>query len=256
MRFDKLEAITPTEYSRDVYIDMMLSRLGDRIKSVCDVGCGVGNLLLALEDRIIDAKGIDTSDESLSLARARIKSPRIKLEKKDAYELAEQFDLVFLTDILEHIQDDRSMVRFLHDRVIKKDGYLIITVPAHRRLYSKFDENAGHYRRYDKAALLAILKEGGFEPMLCWCYGQLAFHYIANAMLLFERSKDGAADVNAGPDRRFNERTRVSAIRKFSGISKLFVSRVNVLHHICFGLDNMLKNFSLGIGYCVLCRSR
>lgn len=254
MKFDKLEAITPTEYSRDVYIDRMLLRLGSRVKNVCDVGCGVGNLLLALEDRLLEAKGIDTSDESLSLARARITSPRIKLEKKSALELDEQFDLVFFTDILEHIQDDRSMVRFLHDRVVKKDGYLIVTVPAHRRLYSKFDNSVGHYRRYDKAALLALIKEGGFEPELCWSYGRFIFHYFANAMLLFDKKDNVDTDIDI--DKRFNERTRVSAIRKFSGISKLFVSRVNVIHHICFGLDNMLKNFNLGIGYCVLCKSR
>ncbi|MCX5677929.1 MAG: class I SAM-dependent methyltransferase [Candidatus Omnitrophica bacterium] len=254
MKFDKLEAITPTEYSRDVYIDKMLSILGSRVKSVCDVGCGVGNLLLALEDRLADAKGIDTSDESLSLARTKITSPRIRLEKKSALELDEQFDLVFLTDILEHIQDDRSMIRSLHDKVVKKNGYLIMTVPAHRRLYSKFDRNAGHYRRYDKAALLALLKEGGFEPMLCWCYGQLVFHYIANAMLLFDR-KDRASK-GADTDKCFNERTRVSAIREFSGISKLLVSRVNLIHRICFALEYMFKDLSLGIGYCVLCKSR
>ncbi len=153
MRFDKLEAITPTEYSRDVYIDKMLSLLGSEVKNVCDVGCGVGNLLLALEDRLIDAKGIDTSDESLCLARAKITSPRIKLEKKSALELDEQFDLVFLTDTLEHIEDDKRMIRFLHEKIVKKDGHLIVTVPAHRRLYSKFDAHAGHYRRYDNSVI-------------------------------------------------------------------------------------------------------
>lgn len=254
MRFDKLEAITPTEYARDVFIDRILSQLGDKVKSVCDVGCGIGSLLLALEDRLICATGIDTSDESLSLARARIASPRIKLEKKSAFELDEKFDLIFLTDILEHIQDDRSMVQYLHDKVVKREGYLIITVPAHKKLYSKFDSNAGHYRRYDKAALLSLIREGGFEPKLCWSYGRYFFHYFANAILLFDKKNNADTDIDI--NKRFNERTRVSAIRKFSGLSKLLVSRVNIMHHICFGLDNILKNSSLGIGYCVLCKSR
>lgn len=254
MKFDKLDAITPTEYSRDVYIDKMLSLLGSQVKNVCDVGCGVGNLLLALEDRLIDAKGIDTSDESLNLARAKITSPRIKLEKKSAFELDEQFDLVFFTDILEHIEDDKRIIRYLHEKIVKKNGYLIMTVPAHRSLYSKFDANAGHYRRYDKAALLALIRESGFEPELCWSYGQILFHYIANVMLLFD--KKNYANTGDCKNNHFSERTRVSAIREFSGITKLLVSRVNVIHRICSKLDNMLKNFSVGIGYCVLCKSR
>ena len=31
---------------------------------------------------------------------------------------------------------------------LNKEGYLIILVPAHQKLYTKFDKEIGHYRRY------------------------------------------------------------------------------------------------------------
>lgn len=253
MKFEKLEAITPTEYSRDIYIDKMLSLLGSEVKSVCDVGCGVGNLLLVLEDRLTNATGIDSSEESVRLARAKIKSPHIKLEKKDAFDLDEQYDLVLFTDILEHVRDDGDIIRFLHDKIVRKGGHLILTVPAHGKLYSQFDRSAGHYRRYDKDEILALLKTGGFETIRCWCYGQLLFHYIANFMLFIDGKKRIAKSVDTDAD--LDARTRVSAIRQFSKLAGMFVSRVNIIHHLCFALDYIFKDRNYGIGYCILCRS-
>lgn len=254
MKFDKIGPITPTEYARDIYIDKILSMVSGEIRSVCDVGCGVGNLLLLLEDRAIDVRGVDTSEESLRIARKRVGSSRIRLDRKDVFELDEQFDLIFLTDVLEHVRDDSRLLQFLRDKVIRRSGYLLFTVPAHSRLYSRFDKNAGHYRRYDKGDLISIVRQSGLEPVLCWSYGQLFFHYIANAMLLFQkRSHPERAGTK---DEYLSEKTRTSAIREFSGITRLLVSRVNIIHHLCFWLDYLCRDINIGIAYCVLCRSR
>lgn len=254
MKFDKVELLTPTEYARDLYIDRILTRLGNRVQSVCDIGCGVGNLLAVFEDRLPKAKGIDLSEDSLRLAAAKIASPRIEFEKKDASELNEKFDLVFLTDVLEHMQNDRSFLKLLHDRVVNPGGYLLITIPAHSRLYSAFDRKGGHYRRYDKSPFLKMFDECGFKPELCWSYGQFIFHIAVNMTLLFENKP---AYFDGGSiDSYLGAQTRVSAVREFPGITRVFISRVNILHKMFFVIDDMLKNLDLGIQYLVLGRSR
>jgi SAM-dependent methyltransferase len=252
MNLDKIGAITPSEYTKYRYIDRILAGLGGRVRSACDVGCGVGNLLLALEDNRIESKGIDISDESLVMGRARVKSPHIKIEKMSVFDLKERFDLVYLTDVLEHIPDDAGLLRRLHDNIVNKNGYLIITVPAHRLLYSRFDSNAGHLRRYDKAQLISLLVESGFEPILCWSYGSVIAHIAANLSLLSEQDWTKMKKSDMG----YNERTLASAIRHFGGIIRPFVSKVNILHRVLYLLDYSLRKLDLGIEYCLLCKLR
>lgn len=59
--FAGLDTITPTEYTRYVYIDRILADILKRrkIDSLCDAGCGTGNLLSVLRGYGFRGKGID-----------------------------------------------------------------------------------------------------------------------------------------------------------------------------------------------------
>ena len=60
-----------------------------------------------------------------------------------------KFNTIIYMSVLEHIKDDTSEIK----KAIKKlkfNGHLIILVPAHQRLFSKFDKQIGHYKRYEK----------------------------------------------------------------------------------------------------------
>lgn len=250
MNLDKIDAITPTEYTRYRYIDKFLTLLKGNIGKACDIGCGVGNLLLAFEDHRIESKGIDTSEESLAIGSARVRSPYIKIEKMSVFDLNERFDLVYLTEVLEHIPDDERLLRFLRDNIVNKNGYLVITVPAHKSLYSAFDRSVGHLRRYDRNELLSLLGKSGFKPILCWNYGSLISHVAANMSLLLSRSRL----KTKGPEAGYDERTRASAIRHFGRFASPLVSKVNIMHHILYALDYPLRRLDLGIEYCLLCK--
>ena len=45
--------------------------------------------------------------------------------------------------------------------MIHKDGYLIILVPAHNKLYSNLDKAVGHYRRYEKSFFEKLIIPNG-----------------------------------------------------------------------------------------------
>ena len=68
----------------------------------------------------------------------------------------EKFDSILYIDVIEHIEKHAEELQ-LAASFLKKGGYLIILVPAHQALYSKFDQSIGHYRRYSRAALKAII---------------------------------------------------------------------------------------------------
>jgi SAM-dependent methyltransferase len=65
-------------------------------------------------------------------------------------------------DVLEHIENPVPMLEEFA-RVLKKDGLLLITVPAHQFLFSEYDSSIGHFRRYSVSELRSSLAAGGFE---------------------------------------------------------------------------------------------
>jgi SAM-dependent methyltransferase len=68
------------------------------------------------------------------------------------------FDAILYMDVIEHIEDDSGELEnaFRH---LNPGGYLIVLVPAHKALYSKFDKKIGHFRRYNKDMVRAILPQ-------------------------------------------------------------------------------------------------
>lgn len=59
------------------------------------------------------------------------------------------FDTILYIDVLEHLQADRDeLVRA--SRLLTDDGAIVVISPAHNFLFSLFDTQVGHYRRYDK----------------------------------------------------------------------------------------------------------
>ena len=67
----------------------------------------------------------------------------------------EKFDTILYIDVLEHIEDDLSEVQLALQR-LKSGGFLVVLAPAHQQLYTPFDANVGHYRRYNKRTLSAL----------------------------------------------------------------------------------------------------
>ena len=63
------------------------------------------------------------------------------------------YDFILLADVIEHIKKPKNTLAFLK-KILKKNGYILITVPAYQFLFSKKDETLGHFRRYDKKSLL------------------------------------------------------------------------------------------------------
>ena len=51
-------------------------------------------------------------------------------------------------NVLEHIENDVDEINTAIDK-LDKDGNLIFLVPAHNKLYSKFDKAVGHFKRYE-----------------------------------------------------------------------------------------------------------
>ena len=126
------------------------------------MGCGTGNVLRALEEACADGQvvGADLFDEGLSVARQRVRCALVQTDVR-AFAFDQPFDVVGVFDVIEHLEDDRAVLRDLH-RATKPGGGLLVTVPAYPALWSYFDEAAKHCRRYRPRELREKLTEAGF----------------------------------------------------------------------------------------------
>ena len=71
-----------------------------------------------------------------------------------------RFGLVAAFDVIEHVADDARAFAEL-TRVLRPGGRLICSVPLHPARWTVFDDHVGHARRYEPAALQALLARHG-----------------------------------------------------------------------------------------------
>jgi 2-polyprenyl-3-methyl-5-hydroxy-6-metoxy-1,4-benzoquinol methylase len=63
-----------------------------------------------------------------------------------------------MLDVLEHLKYDRASVE-VASSLLKPGGILICTVPAHMWLWTKFDEDHHHFRRYSRRQFRSLFDE-------------------------------------------------------------------------------------------------
>ena len=129
---------------------------------ILDAGCGTGGNLQFLS-QFGDTTGVELDDGAAALARERGTWPVLKGSLPDGMPFAEQqFDLIVLLDVLEHIDDDGASLRALA-ALLAPRGYLVLTVPAFPFLWSPHDEEHHHKRRYRAAGLREVIENTGLR---------------------------------------------------------------------------------------------
>jgi SAM-dependent methyltransferase len=141
------------------------------------------------------AGACDAYPESLELVRRRIDTTLVLVDEGPLPPLGPGQSLLGLFDVLEHMDDDVAVLRFLGS-VLSPGGVLVLTVPAHPFLFDEMDEIAHHRRRYRRRELRDKLHAAGFDvPMLTHFMSPLvpALVVLRGAGRLFSRGRDARA---------------------------------------------------------------
>lgn len=132
-----------------------------RSRKVLDIG-GACSLISQQLARFGEVTVVEPDHESVLLARSELGVNAIVGSLPHGVDVAGQFDVITLLDVLEHIDDDleslRAIKRLLNDR-----GTLVLTVPAYQWLWSEHDLALHHRRRYSRARLRKSLGLSGFH---------------------------------------------------------------------------------------------
>lgn len=154
------------------HVFTMISRHSLAPETICEVGCGAGEVLVQLQHRLPDHCrfwGYDISPQAHQLALARA-NPRLQFRQADV--LAERevtFDLVLVVDLIEHLDDYYGFLRKL-----KPLGrHTIFHVPLDLSAYSVWRSypildlraSVGHIHYFTKDTALAALRDSGYEVL-------------------------------------------------------------------------------------------
>jgi ubiquinone/menaquinone biosynthesis C-methylase UbiE len=132
---------------------------------VMEIGCGTGNVLLALRSALPGSRlcGSDIHVEPLALASRRM-TDDFELVQMDARNIPfeAEFDLICAFDVLEHIDDDEGVLAQMF-RALRAGGGVLLSVAQHPFMWSRIDARAKHKRRYRRDELARKCARAGFE---------------------------------------------------------------------------------------------
>lgn len=146
---------------RRAILDRLVRRFVRHTHLAVDVGCGSGRNMLLLSHYSDTVMGFDRSSAALEMAAAR-GFPVARADGQSMPLADSSVDLLCAFDVLEHLDDDMSALCEFH-RVLQPGGFLLVTVPAYRFLWSEHDEALMHRRRYSASELHVKLTRSRFR---------------------------------------------------------------------------------------------
>lgn len=152
----------------------LLRKIDTRGMTALEFGYGSGDMLNEFGRMGMKVYGYDYSDDAKAIALEIVNnsqySKNIHLLSSEKQITKRKYDIIFAFEVLEHVEDDYRILRKWKN-LLKNDGRLIISVPAHLSDWNAADVFAGHFRRYERKNLISLLDDAGYEVDTFWNYG-------------------------------------------------------------------------------------
>lgn len=156
----ELEIFASATHWREYWAKMVRLHLG---QNVLEVGAGIGSVTKVLSSPENFWTALEPDQEMVRDVIEQTLPPETAVVCGTIDDLGESasFDSVLYIDVLEHIEDDKKEIGKAAE-LLQPGGRLIVLAPAHHFLFSPFDREVGHFRRYSLGALEA-LRPAGFR---------------------------------------------------------------------------------------------
>ena len=129
---------------------------------ILEVGTGIGNFTMLLA-KYGSVTGIEKNRRYIGIFKDdAIKYGYGDIEKGKYFFKKRKFDTIVCLNVLEHIKDDKRALGNMYS-LLNKNGKLILLVPAHDLLCSKYDKLLGHFRRYNIPKTESKIRNAGFS---------------------------------------------------------------------------------------------
>lgn len=135
-------------------------------RSVLEVGCATGELVanFPASEYGLTRVGIDVSPRNVETAAARF--PHVIFRSQDIHECSDVFDLVILSDVLEHVPADVELLRAAAER----GSVVLVNLPLEKNWLNRnraygVDDPSGHLRAYSLENGLDLVERAGLRAI-------------------------------------------------------------------------------------------
>ena len=155
-----------------------------------EIGCGTGFVLNGIWAAFPSAElsGSEIFSAGLEFAARRVPSAQFFQMDARSIPFRDEFDVVGAFDVLEHIDDDESVIAEV-GKALRPGGGFLISVPQHRSLWSTQDEHAFHVRRYSATELCRKVEAAGFEVVRMTSFVSLLLPMMFASRLRLRKGK-------------------------------------------------------------------
>lgn len=141
-------------------------------RTICEVGCGAGEILRQMQaqmDRECIFQGYDISPQAFELSKSRA-NERLHFKLADfTKETNLFFDLILIMDVIEHLEDYFSFLRAIKP----KSNYKILHIPLDLSVETIVRKNGllnvreayGHIHYFTRQTAIQMLKDVGYEVL-------------------------------------------------------------------------------------------
>jgi cyclopropane fatty-acyl-phospholipid synthase-like methyltransferase len=139
-------------------------------KTIAEIGCGAGEVLKLLQEKMEGGCrfwGYDISPQSLEMCQSRA-NERLHFKLADITEEKEAFfEMILVLDVIEHVEDFFGFLKGIRPKSALKIFHipldLSVQAVSRKRGLLKRRELYGHIHYFTKETALAALKECGYE---------------------------------------------------------------------------------------------
>jgi len=162
--------IQDSPWKAERVLDMMREH-GLKPRTVADVGCGAGLVLLTLargiNNKSIRFTGYEVSPQAIKLCR-EIKHPRVRFKRLDFLREKKTYDLALALDVIEHIEDCYGYLRRLRPRAAYKIFIIPLDISSwfvwrEQKTIGDARRRTGHLHHFTEYTALDALRQTGYR---------------------------------------------------------------------------------------------
>lgn len=169
-----------------LYVNDILALNGSNPGALLEIGSGTGDFLLEARQRGFVVSGLEYSLDAVCTANGRLGEECVQRGEVASADLPDnQFDVVFCSDVIEHVRDPITFVSRLQ-RSLKPQGLIYIATPStdswSRKLMGRrwMEYKPEHLYYFNERSLARLLTDHGFtEVRFAPNYKILSFQYVS-----------------------------------------------------------------------------
>lgn len=208
---------------------------------ILEVGCGTGYVSRYLKKMGYHIECSDLFFDALQFCKERNAGERYYQCNLTDRLFVEEFEGVCAFDVLEHIEEENLVLKNIYD-ALKPGGFLFITVPADKRLWSSLDIYAEHKRRYSMQELRLIIESNGFKVIKLSYFMTLLYPLI----LISRKFSLRKGYMNDEYAKKMVKKEIMNELKP-NGI-------LNAVFFLVFGMEvPLLRSFNLPFGSSLIC---